>query len=130
MATSTQPIVIDGVTYHPDEIYTRSLLVHGAEPTNFEDYKYINVLVNHYNRNPNAGGMAQAEYRYRDLADLSKFHEHEYPYYLDVKMITASDRKGRQIQVIVHADFANAKEMELVPRERKPKVTPAPTTKV
>lgn len=121
MANDNQPIVIDGITYHPDEVYTRSLLVHGAEPTNFEDYKYINVLVNHYNRNPNAGGMAQAEYRYNDLGDLSKFHEKEYPYYLDVKMITASDRKGRQVQVIVFADFANAKEMQLVEREKKPK---------
>lgn len=124
MSNQEHPIIIDGVTYHADEIYTRSLLVHGAEPTNYEDYQYINVLVNHVNRNAKAGGMAQAEYRYNVLEDLKKFHEHEYPYYLDVKMVTASDRKGRQIQVIVHADFANAKEMELVPKERKPKAAP------
>lgn len=124
MQDITKPIVINGVTYEPEEVYKRTLLVHGAEPTDFEDYRYINVLVNHKNRNEQAGGMAQAEYRYNELADLEKFHQHHYPYYLEVGMITASDRKGRQIQVIVFADFANAKEMELV--ERKAGTKPAP----
>lgn len=120
-----QPIVIDGVTYHPDELYTRKLLVHGAEPTDFEEYRYINVLVNHPNRKSQAGGVAQAEYRYNNLDDLKKFHEHEYPYYLNVHMVTASDRKGNQVQVIVFADFANAQEMELVPRVKQPKAPKA-----
>ena len=44
---------------------------------------------------------------------------------LDVAMITASDRKGRQVQVIIWADFDNVKEMELVERKQAVKtVTP------
>lgn len=125
MQNLNKPIVINGVTYEPEEVYKRTLLVHGAEPTDFEDYRYVNVLVNHKNRNELAGGMAQAEYRYNELADLDKFHEHQYPYYLEVGMITASDRKGRQIQVIVYADFANAKEMELVERKSSAKALQA-----
>lgn len=113
-----QSIVVNGVTYDADEIYQRTLKVHGAEPTDYEDYRYINVLVNHKNRNPSAGGEAQAEYRYHNLEDLTKFHSKEYPYLLNVKMITASDKKGRQIQVIVSADFDSAKEMELVERKK------------
>lgn len=115
-----QSIVIDGVTYDADETYKRTLTVHGAEPTDFEDWRYINVLVNHKNRKPNAGGSAQAEYRYNDLNDLGKFHARQYPYTLDVTMITASDRKGRQVQVIISADFDNAQELELVPLNKKP----------
>lgn len=117
MQDSNKSIVVDGVTYEPEEFYKRTLLVHGAEPTNYEEYQYINVLVNHKNRNDKAGGMAQAEYRYINLDDLKKFHAHQYPYMMDVLMITASDRKGRQIQVIISADFDNVKEMELVERK-------------
>lgn len=121
----TQPIEIDGVKYHADELYKRSLLVYGTQPTDFEGYHYVNVIALHPNRKTGAGGQAQAQYRYDDLADLDKFHQHEYPYFLPCHMVTASDRKGNQIQIIVHADFANVKEMELVPRERKPKATPS-----
>ena len=125
MQDLNKPIVVDGVTYEPDEFYKRTLLVHGAEPTNYEEYQYINVLVNHKNRNDKAGGMAQAEYRYINLDDLKKFHSYQYPYMLDVAMITARDRKGRQVQVIIWADFDNVKEMELVERKQAVKtVTP------
>lgn len=117
-----KPIVIDGVEYHPDEVYERSLLVFGVEPTDYEEYKYVNIIAMHTNRKPDAGGQAQAQYRYNNLDELKKFHEHQYPYYLKTKMVTATDRKGNQIQVVIFADLANAKEMEIVPRERKPKV--------
>lgn len=119
-----QPIVINGVTYEPDEIYTRTLKVHGVEPTDFEDYQYLNVLVNHRNRNANAGGEAQAEYRYHHLEHLQNWHAHQYPYIIKVDMITASDKKGRQIQVIVKADFDNVQELEFVPRKKTSAITP------
>ena len=38
MQDLNKPIVVDGVTYEPDEFYKRTLLVHGSEPTNYEDY--------------------------------------------------------------------------------------------
>lgn len=120
-----KPIVIDGVEYHPDEVYNRSLLVFGVEPTDYEDYRYVNIIAMHTNRKPDAGGQAQAQYRYNNLEDLAKFHQHQYPYYLLTKMVTATDRKGNQIQVVIFADFANAKEMQIVERTRKP-VAPAP----
>lgn len=120
-----KPIVIDGVEYHPDEVYNRSLLVFGVEPTDYEDYRYVNIIAMHTNRKPDAGGQAQAQYRYNNLEDLAKFHQHQYPYYLSTKMVTATDRKGNQIQVVIFADFANAKEMQIVERTRKP-VAPAP----
>lgn len=120
-----KPIVIDGVEYHPDEVYSRNLLVFGVEPTDYEDYRYVNIIAMHTNRKPDAGGQAQAQYRYNNLEDLAKFHQHQYPYYLSTKMVTATDRKGNQIQVVIFADFANAKEMQIVERTRKP-VAPAP----
>lgn len=119
-----QPIIIDGVEYHPDEIYERNILVYGVEPTDFEEYRYVNIIAMHTNRKPGAGGQAQGQYRYNRLEDLSKFHEHQYPYYLKTKMVTATDRKGNQIQVIVFADLANVKEMQLVERVRTPKAIP------
>lgn len=117
-------ININGVTYDADEMYTRTLTIHGVQPTDFEDYRYLNVLVLHKNRATGAGGQAQAEYRYNELSDLDKFHKHAYPYSLDVTMITASDKKGRQVQVIVKADFDNVTELELTPKKAKT----APTT--
>lgn len=122
-------VVINGVSYPVDEIYTRTLLVHGAQPTDFEDYQYINVLVNHTNKNKDAGGLAQAEYRYSNLEDLHKFHDHRYPYYLECKMVTASDRRGNQMQVIVSANFDNVKEMEIVERKKSVSATTANTPK-
>lgn len=113
-----KPIIIDGVKYSADEVYQRKLMVHGAQPTDYEDYKYVNVLVLHPNRKTGAGGHAQAEYRYDNLADLDKFHQHEYPYLLPCHMVTASDRKGNQVQIILFADFANAVEMVSVERKK------------
>lgn len=115
-------ITVNGVTYDADEVYERTLLVHGAQPTNYEQYDYVNVLVNHKNRKEanglKSGGQAQAQYRFGTSADIHKFNDHEYPYYLNTKMTTTSDKNGNPIQVILWADFANAQEMELVPRNK------------
>lgn len=119
-------VTIDGVTYEPDEMYTRRLTVHGVQPTDFEEYRYLNVLVLHTNRATGAGGQAQAEYRYNELSHLDKFHKHAYPYNIDVTMITASDKKGRQVQVIVKADFDNVVELELAPKRAKTATTTTP----
>lgn len=113
-----QQFTINGVTYEADEIYRRTLKVHGVEPTDFEDYQYLNILVNHRNRNANAGGEAQAEYRCHNLEELQKWHAHQYPYLINVDMITATDKKGRQIQVVVRADYDSVQELELVPRKK------------
>ncbi|MGP5437731.1 hypothetical protein [Psychrobacter alimentarius] len=122
-------ITLNGVTYDADEIYERTILVHGAQPTNFESYDYVNVLVNHKNRKEanglKSGGVAQSEYRFGTSADIHSFNEHEYPFQLDTKMTTTSDKKGNSIQVILWADFANAREMELVPRNRAQQQKPA-----
>lgn len=115
-------IIVDGIAYDADEVYERRLLVHGAQPTSFESYDYVNVLVNHKNRKEangfKSGGQAQAEYRYGSASDIHKFNDHDYPFYLNTKMITTSDKKGNAIQVIISADFANVEEMELVPRNK------------
>lgn len=111
-------IVINGVTYDVDEVYQRRLLVDGAEPTNYEQWTYINVAVKTRTRKAEASGNFQSLYRYDDLADLSKFHESQYPYYLDVKMVTVTNKKGEDVQQILWADFANTVEMELVPRNK------------
>lgn len=113
------PIVIDGVEYSPDEVYRRTLTVYGAEPTDFEDYRYVNIVVLHQNRKNGAGGQAPALYRYDNLNDLNKFHEHKYPYTLPCDMVTASDKKGNQVQMILFAHFQDVKELELVPRQRQ-----------
>lgn len=112
-------ITVNGVTYDADEVFKRTLTIKGAEPTDYEEWRFITVLVDHKNRKENAGGTAQAVYRYDDLSDLSKFHEHQYPYTLDVVMTTVTDKKGSQIQQILTADFANATEMVLMPRKPK-----------
>lgn len=123
-------ITVNGITYDADEVYERTITVHGAQPTNFESYDYVNVLVNHKNRKEanglKSGGVAQAEYRFGTSADIHSFNEHQYPFQLNTKMTTTSDKKGNSIQVILWADFANAQEMELVPRnkaQQKPSVS-------
>lgn len=126
---SDEPIIIDGVKYLADELYTRNILIYGVQPTDFEGYHYVNVLALHPNRKSGAGGQAQSQYRYDDLADLDKFHQHQYPYFLPCTMVTASDRKGNQVQIIVHADFANVKEMQLVERVQNKKVSASVTPK-
>lgn len=113
----SEVIELNGEVYDVDDLFERVLVVKGAQPTDYEEWKFIDVLVDLRNKKPNAGGVAQAAYRYRDLADLNKFHEHEYPYKLKVKMASTVDKKGNQVQEIVWADFANATELELAPRK-------------
>lgn len=128
---ANQPIIVDGITYEADELFQRRLLIKGAEPTQYEQYDYVNVLVDHRNRKETssglkAAGMAQATYRYGQATDIHKFHEHEYPYYVDTKMVTITDKKQNQVNVIVWVDFANVEEMELV--QRKPTNAKDPIT--
>lgn len=113
----TQPIVVGGKTYEHDEVYQRKLFLFGAEPTDYEDYRYVNLLVLHKNRKDGAGGMGQVVYRHLDLQDLSKFNSHQYPYYIDVVMTTLTDKKGQPIQVILHADFASIQEVQMLPKK-------------
>ena len=123
-------IVVNGITYDADEVFKRKLFVKGAEPTDYEKYQFITVLVDHKNRKDNAGGTAQTPYRYDDLLDLSKFHEHKYPYYLDVVMTTMTDKKGQQQNIILSADFVTVQEVELVPRKSPNKpMAPTPANK-
>lgn len=111
----TRPVIVDGIEYQPDEIYQRNIMVYGVQPTDYEDYQYVHILALHPNRKAGAGGQAQSLYRYDNLNDLNKFHEHKYPYLLPCDMVTASDKKGNQIQVILFAHFEQIKEMILVP---------------
>lgn len=117
-----KPIIIDGIEYQPDEIYKRNLLVYGAQPTDFEDYRYVNIISLHTIKKLGSKGQAQALYRYDNLEDLDKFHAHQYPYFLPCHMITATDKKDNQIQIVLHVDFDNVKEMQLVERthDKKP----------
>lgn len=110
-------IVLNGVTYDVDELTERTLIVYGAQPTNYEQWQFIDVLVQLRNKKADAGGTAQAIYRYAQLADLNKFHEHQYPYKVNVKMAATVDKKGNEVNEIVWADFANAQEMQLLPRK-------------
>ena len=132
----TKPITINGETFEPSDFYQRKLLVNGVQPTNYENYVFLDILANHKNTKTTqtgdkAGGTAQTTYRYQDLSDLPKFNEHAYPYYLDVVMTDTVDKKGNSIPVILFADFANVQEMELVPRKKQaPTAQPTPTAKV
>ena len=110
-------IILNGTTYEADELTQRTLVVYGIQASNFEKWQFIDVIVQLRNKKPDAGGTAQAIYRYSDLADLNKFHEHQYPYKLNVKMASTVDKKGNEINEIVWADFANAVELELVDRK-------------
>lgn len=109
-------IVLNGVTYEFDEVTERSLIIKGQQPTDFEDYKFIEVLAELRNKKPNAGGRAQAAYRYSDLSDHIKFNEHQYPYKANVKMVSTVDKKGNQVNEIVWVDFANIEELVTVSR--------------
>lgn len=126
MMNINDPITVNGKTYYPDEFYQRKLFVKGVEKTNFDDYDWVNVLVDHRISKPDSAGVAQAIYRYGNSADIVKFTERELPYYIDTVMTTVSDKKGNQVQIILQADFASIKEMELVPRNTKQ--TPKPST--
>lgn len=123
----TKPINIDGQEYNPEDFYQRKLNVIGVQPTNYEQYVFIDVLVLHNNtkttqNGEKAGGKAQAVYRYQDIRDIHKFNAHSYPYLLDVVMADVVDKKGDTIQVILFADFSNLQELEVIPRQKKLKV--------
>ena len=110
-------IVLNGVTYDVDEVTERTLVIKGQQPTDFEDYKFIEVLAELRNKKPNAGGRAQAGYRYAQLSDFNKFNEHQYPYRANVKIVSTVDKKGEQVQEIVWVDFANVEELVTIPRK-------------
>lgn len=117
-------IELNGITYDVDELTERTLVVYGAQPTDYDKWKFIDVIVQLRNKKTDAGGYAQTIYRYADLADIHKFHEHQYPYKLKVKMASTVDKKGNELNEIVWADFANAIELELV--DRKPPMANKP----
>ena len=121
----SRPITVNDTTYEPDELYQRKLTVYGVQPTNYEQYVFLDILSQHKNTKvtqdgDQAGGYAQATYRYNDLHDLHKFNAHQYPYTIDVVMTDIADKKGNTIPVIIHVDFDNVQELQLVPRNQKP----------
>lgn len=116
-------IEVNGITYDADEVNERTLVIHGQQPTDFEQWEYIEVLAQLRNKKTNAGGRAQAGYRYADLSDYTKFNEHQYPYKADVKTITTVDKKGNQITEIIWVDFANVEEMVTIPRKEYERLT-------
>lgn len=113
-----KPITLNGQTYEPDDFYKRKLFVVGVQPTDYEDYQYVNVAVLHKIKTKDAGGQAQVFYKHMDLADLKQFNEHEFPYYIDVVMTTVTDKKGEPHPVILKADFSSIQEMQLVERKK------------
>ena len=122
-----EEITVNGQTLQIDELTQRTILVKGAQPTDYEQWQFIDVLVDLRNKKADAGGTAQAIYRYGDHMDMHKFNQHQYPYKLNVLMADTVDKKGDVVQEIVYADFANATEMQLVPRtnpqsQSKPKL--------
>lgn len=132
----TKPITVNGETFDPSDFYQRKLLIIGVQPTNYESYVFVDVLVLHKNTKTTqtgekAGGFAQAIYRYNDLSDLNRFNESQYFYYLDVVMTDIVDKKGNTVPLILFADFANVQELELVPRKKQaPTTQPTPAPKV
>ena len=120
-------IVVNGETIPAEELTQRTLLVKGIQPTDYDQWQFIDVLVDLRNKKPDAGGTAQAAFRYADHMDAHKFNAHAYPYKLNVLMADTVDKKGNVVQQIVQADFANITEMQLVPRtnlqsQPKPKI--------
>lgn len=116
-------IEVNGIKYDADEITSRTLVIKGMQPTDYESYQFLEVLAELRNKKPNAGGRAQAGYRYSELADHVKFNEHQYPYKADVKMITTVDKKGEQVQEIIWVDFANIEELVTIPRKEYERLT-------
>lgn len=119
MLDLTKPVTINGVTYEPEDIFSRRLLVNAVDPTDFEQYQHINILALHKLKSKDSGGLGQTIYKYSDLSDLKKFHEHEYPYYVDVAMTTVADKRGNMTPVVLYVDFSSVQELELVPRKNK-----------
>lgn len=121
-------VVVDGVTYDADEVYMRTLHVTGTQPTDFEQWDRVNVLAQQKLGKQNSGGKGQAPYHYGEAKDITKFHEHEYPYFIDVKMVSTTDKNNRPVQLIIWADFANVREIEQTirksPSANKPAIAP------
>lgn len=120
----TKPVTVNGETFQPHELSQTKLLVHGVQPTDYEDYTYVGILAQHRNIKSTqsglkAGGNAQAEYRYHNLDDLVKFHEYKYPYILDVVTAKTTDKKGKIVDAVLFVDFSNVQEMELKPIVKK-----------
>lgn len=114
-------IVVNGETFPAEELTQRTLLVKGIQTTDYDQWQFIDVLVDLRNKKPDSGGTAQAIYRYADHMDAHKFNAHTYPYKLNVLMADTVDKKGNVVQQIVQADFASIVEMQLVPRINQPK---------
>lgn len=110
-------IVLNGVTYDADEVTERTLIIKGQQPTDYEGWEYIEVLAELRNKKTNAGGRAQAGYRYSELKDYPKFNEHQYPYKATVKMISTVDKKMNQVNEIVWVDFASIEELVTITRK-------------
>lgn len=130
----TKPVTVNGVTYEPTDLNQMTLLVIGVQPTNYDKWKRLNVLALHNNVKQTAdgdksGGRAQSVYLYDELDDLDKFHEYKYPYYLPVVATKTANMKGELDDLILHVDFANITELDLVPRNQKP-TNAAPTAPV
>lgn len=127
----TKPITVNGETYEPQDLGRATLLVHGVQPTDYEDYTYVAILAQHKNVKATqsglkSGGNAQAEYRYHELADLPRFHEHKYPYLAEVVTAKTTDKKNNIVDVVLYVDFANIQEQMLVPRSQNKSASTAP----
>ena len=128
----TKPVTVNGETFEPHEMSQGVLIVDGAQPTDYEEYNYITVLTKFRNIKTTqtglrSGGYAPASYRYAELSDLDKFHQHKYPYTVPVVTAKTSDKNGEVVDILLYVDFANAQEQMLVPRNQKP-TNPAPAT--
>jgi len=116
-------IEVNGIKYDADEITERTLVIKGQQPTDYEGWEYVEVLAELRNKKTNAGGRAQASYRYADLKDYAKFNEHEYPYKANVKMVSTVDKKGNKVDEIIWVDFPNIEELVTITRKEYERLT-------
>lgn len=124
----SKAITVNGETFEPHELSQTKLLVHGVQPTDYEEYTYVGILAQHRNVKSTqsglkAGGNAQAEYRYQELSHLQKFHQFRYPYLADVVTAKTTDKRGNIVDLVLYVDFTNIQEMQLVPSTAKNSVT-------
>lgn len=124
-----QPLTVDGVEYDPTDFYQRRLLVMGIQPTNYEQFTFIDILAMQKNvkttqNGEKSGGYAQASYRHNEIMDVHKFNAHPYPYYIDVVMTDIVDKKGNSVQLILNADFNSITELQITPRKPVAQATP------
>lgn len=121
----TNPVEVNGKVYQPEDLNQSILLVDGVEPTEFEQYLYCNILAKHTNGKQtdkyHAVGKAQGAYLYPVLEDMPKFYDISYPCRLSVVTTKMADKKGKMRDLVLFVDFANAVELDLVPR--KPRTT-------